>query len=81
MRERYAGVSGRRNGGCNAGNHFEAQSGVRQRFRLFAAAPEHKRIAALEPHYALAVPRQIYQQPIDVFLAVDALAGDFADVD
>ena len=44
-------------------------AGRRQRERFFAAAAEHERVAALEPHDALAAPRGADHQAVDRFLA------------
>ena len=32
------------------GHHLERDAGIRQRLRLLAAAAEHERVAALQPH-------------------------------
>ena len=40
--------------GGNAGDDFKRYARRRERFQFLAAAPEHERVAALEPHHAFA---------------------------
>ncbi len=49
-------------------DHFDFDAGSAQRIGLFAAAPENKRIAALEPHHASATPRLADHQFVDEVL-------------
>ena len=51
MGHRDAGVGGHRDRGADAGHHLEGDAGLRQRQGLLAAAAEHERVAALEPHH------------------------------
>ncbi len=48
---------------------------------LLAAAPEHERIAALEPHDVLAALRVLDEQLVDLFLRGAAAADELADVE
>ena len=48
---------------------------------LLAAAPEHERIAALEPHDVLAALRVLDEQLVDLFLRRAATADELADVE
>ena len=50
---RDARVGGRADGAGDAGHHLEGDAGGGERLGLLAAAPEHERVAALEPHHAL----------------------------
>ena len=52
---------------------------ARRCFELLAAAAEHERIAALEPHDALAGARRFDQAAIDLILADAALPAPLAD--
>ena len=49
MRDRDAGVGRHRHRGAHAGHDLERNPGRRERFGFFAAAPEHERVAALQP--------------------------------
>ena len=48
MRHRDSGVRRDRESRADSGNDFKGYSGGAQRFGLFAAAPEDKRVAALQ---------------------------------
>jgi hypothetical protein len=68
-----------------AGGHprhnAERYACARQRLCLFAAAAEHKRIAALQPQHALAFLRQFHQQ-VGYFVLLAALhPGALAGID
>src|SRR5207244_3635482 len=54
--------------GAAAGNDLERNPRPRQGVGLFAAAPEHERIAALEPHDPPPPPRVRDQQHVDLLL-------------
>ena len=54
---------------------------MRQRQRFFGAAAEHERVAALQPHDALALPRGADHQPIDRLLPDAGAAGALADAE
>ena len=68
MRHRDAGVGGRRHRGADAGHDLERDAGLRQRQRLLAAAAEHERVAALQPHHDAASPRLLDQPRVDLAL-------------
>ena len=59
----------RRKAGGDAGDDTERNVGRSECERLFAAAPEHERIAALEPQHAPAFARERDQPLADVGLA------------
>ena len=52
MRDRNAGEGRRRNRARHARHDVERDAGVDERRGFFAAAPEHERVAALQPHDA-----------------------------
>ena len=52
VRDRNAGQRRRRDGARHARHDVERNAGALQRQRFFAAAAEHERIAALQPHDA-----------------------------
>ena len=52
-----------------------------QEIDLLAAAAEHERIAALEPHHVFAALRVLDQQLVDLFLRGAATADELADVE
>ena len=54
VRDGDAGVGGRGDAGGDAGHDLELDPGLAQPQRLLAAAAEHERVAALQPHHALA---------------------------
>ena len=68
MRQRHARISRDAQRRRHAGHHFKRNARVGQRFGLFAAAPENKRIAALQPHHVQAAARALDQQLADLFL-------------
>ena len=55
-------------GGGDAGHHFEGDAVRAQEFQFLAAATEHERIAALQPHHAPAGARVFEHQRVDVVL-------------
>ncbi len=67
--------------GADAGDDADRHAVLHQRLRLFAAAPEDERIAALQPQHALAVARQIDQPQRDVALFGRGFAAAFAGID
>ena len=81
MGQRNAGVSraGERCG--DAGHDFVGDAVGAQEFEFLAAATEHERIAALEPHHALACARVLQHQRMDAVLAGVMRAGLLADFD
>ena len=48
---------------------------------FFAAAAEHERVAALEPHHVFAALRMLDEQLVDLFLGGAAAAHELADVE
>ena len=81
MGQRDAGIGGAGDGGGDAGHHFVADAVRTQRLQFLAAAAEHERVAALQPHHALAGLRERDQLRIDLGLRVAAVAGMLADAD
>ena len=81
MRHRDARVSRRGDGRADAGDDLETQPRRRERLRLLAAAPEDKRIAALQPHDPLSRPRFFHEQRVDLLLLERVLPRLFARVD
>ena len=74
-------VGGCGNSGCDAGNDLEGNRRVVQSLRLFASTPEHERVAALEPHHALAFASQLDEEGVDLLLRNRVLrAAALADV-
>ena len=69
----------RRNRAGDAGNDLAGNAGRGERERLFPAAPEDERIAALETHDAMAAARLADHQPVDRVLANRRAAGALAD--
>ena len=68
MSQRDARVGADADGGSDAGDNFEAHSGLGQGFGLFSAAAEDVRIAALETDDALAGPSRLDQHAMNFFL-------------
>ena len=68
MGERDAGVGGAGERGGDAGYDFELDAVRAQHFQFLAAAAEHERIAALQPHHALAGARVLEHQRVDLLL-------------
>ena len=68
MRDGNPRVRRRRHAGGHAGNDLEGHARRGQRLGLLAAAPEHERVAALQPHHPLARPGQLDEQPVRLLL-------------
>ena len=68
MGDRDAGVGGGGDPGGDAGDDLELDPGLAQRFPLLAAAAEDERVAALQPHDALAGPGRLDQPLADLLL-------------
>ena len=68
MGDRDARVRGDGDRRADAGNDLERNPRPRQGVGLFAPAPEHERIAALEPHDPPPPPRVRDQQHVDLLL-------------
>ena len=81
MGERNAGVGRDAAGGGDAGHDLEGNAGGGQRLDFLAAAAEDERVAALQPHHALALARQPHQQLVDLVLAERMVAALLAGVD
>ena len=79
--DRDARVGGGRDAGGDAGHDLELDPGLAQRFALLAAAAEDERVAALQPHHALAGPRRLDQPLADLLLRHRGHPGLLADVD
>ena len=81
MRHRNSGVRRRGNARRHAGDDLECDAGGGERFRLFAAATKHERIAALESNDALPFAGETDEQCVDVVLPSGfACAAAFADI-
>ena len=63
----------------DAGNDLARNAGRGERQRLFPAASEDERVAALETHDAMAAARLADHQPVDRILANRRTAGALAD--
>ena len=74
-------VGGRRDAGGDPRHDLELDPGRAQRFALLAAAAEDERVAALEPHDALARRGRLDQPLADLLLRHRGHAGLLADVD
>ena len=81
MRYRDAGVRRCGDRGRNAGHHFERYAGGAQRLRFLGAASEDERVAALEPHHALAFASFRCGERFDLFLRHRVIAAALADED
>lgn len=75
-----AGVFRHRDGACNARHEFKGKPLFLQEQRFFAAAAEHKGIAAFETGDDFAFPGQIGQKTANVFLFHRMVARSLADV-
>jgi len=81
MGQRNAGVGGA-SGRCgDARANLERNAVLGELFDLFAAATEDERVAALEPHHALALARQPHQQVADLLLRQRVVGAPLADID
>ena len=81
MGERDAGDRGHRDGARDARDDLDLDAGVPAERELLAAAAEHVRVAALEPHDVLALSGQVHEQSVDRVLRHGVVAGQLADVD
>ncbi len=79
MRHRDSGGGCAADAGADAGDDAEADAGGGERQRLLAAAAEYQRVAALQPHHAMAVARQADQALVDAKLRRAPPAGALAD--
>ena len=82
MRQRDARVGRHRDGRRDAGHHLEGNARALERQGLLAAATEHERVAALEPHDPPAASRVGHEERGDPLLrqrvAARGLAGEDA---
>jgi hypothetical protein len=81
VRDGNAGKCRCGDGGGDTGHHFELDAGVDERQGLLAAAAQHKRVAALEPHHAEAGRCRVDQLTRDGPLRRVFAATAFADGD
>jgi hypothetical protein len=81
VRHRDARQRGRRDRRRHAGDHLARDAGARQRQRLLAAAAEHERVAALEPHHLQPAARVLDQQAVQHLLLDRRPTGPLADVE
>ena len=79
MCDRDAGKRGRGNGARDAGDDVAAHTGSRQRQGLLAAASQHKRVAALQPHDTAAAARGANHERVDSVLRQGMSSGALAD--
>ena len=63
------------------GHDLDVDAGVPAERELLAAAAEDVRVAALEPHDALALAGEVHEQRVDRVLRHGVVAGELADVD
>ena len=78
-RKRQLGFGGAAERRGDAGNDHDRDIVLAQPRDFFAAAPEHKSVAALEPHHAAAGLRRFDQTPVDLVLPDAGLAALLAD--
>ena len=69
----------RRDDAGHAGDDVERDARPLQRLRFFAAAAEHERVAALEPHHLPAASGRADHQRVDLLLRQRVAAGALAD--
>src|SRR5439155_11136466 len=81
MGQGNAGVRRRRDGGADARDDLEWYAGGREGLGLLAAATEHERVAALEPHHAAAAPGVHHEQRVDPLLRQRVIAAGLAGKD
>ena len=81
VRHRDAGRRRPRDRARHAGHDVVRDAGALQRQRFLAAAAEHERVAALEPHDAFAAPRGANHQRFDRALRHRMPPGALADVE
>ena len=75
MGHRDPGVRGRADRARDPGHDLERHARRRQRLGFLAAAPEHERIAALQPHDGRAGPASLHEQRVDLVLGELDRAG------
>ena len=75
---RDARVGGGADGAGDPGDHLEGDAGGGQRLRLLAAAAEHERVTALQPHDAAGGPAPVDQHLVDLLLGEVDLARRLA---
>ena len=81
MRHRDPGQRGGGDRRSDARHDLERDAGRVERQGFFATAPEHERVARLQPHHAAATARGANQEPIDRLLAHRGPAGSLADIE
>jgi len=81
MGERDPRVSRHRNGRAHSRHDLEGDAGIGQRFGLFAAATEYKRIAALQTDDIMAEASLRDENAVDLFLRDVVSPGALADED
>ncbi len=79
LRDGDARVGGRRDPGGHARDDLERDPGLPQRERLLAAAAEHERVPALQPHDGPPGPRPLEHQLLDLRLLGGAAPALLAD--
>ena len=79
---RNPGVRGHRHRRADPGHDFEGDLRLAERQRLFGTAPEHQRVAALEPDHPFARAGGFDQQVVDSLLrAAGSVGVVFAHID
>ena len=81
MGQRNAGIGRRARRGGNAWHHLERDPGGGGRLQFFPAAPENKRIAALQAHYRFPRFGSLHQHLIRFVLRYGVLARALANAD
>ena len=81
MRDRNAGVRGHRHRRAHARHDLERNARLRESLGLLAAAAEHERIAALEPHDTPPPARVLDEQVVDLALRQRVIAARLAGED
>ena len=79
VRDGNAGQRRRRDGRRDARDDLERNAGARERERFLSAAPEHVRIAALQPHHLQTASRVLDEQAVQHVLIDRLPAGALAD--
>ena len=77
---RDAGVGGSGDARGDARHDLERDAGLQAHERLLAAAAEHERVTALQPHHVPPGPRVVEQQPVGLRLRHLLAAALLADV-
>ena len=81
VRDRDARVGRRGDPGGDPRDDLERDAGLQADERLLAAAAEHERVAALEPHHAPPGARMLEQQPVRLLLRYLLPSALLADVE